>query len=115
MAAMLMYTATIAAQPFVVVIDPGHGGKDYGAIGSKTNEKTVVLAVGRLLGKKIADKYSSKEVKVVYTRDNDYFVTLQGRADIANKAKGDLFISIHANSVDKRNRNRKTVNGTSVY
>jgi len=105
----------ISAAPFVVVIDPGHGGKDFGAIGAKTNEKTIVLAVGRLLGKKISQAFGRDDVKVIFTRDNDTFVTLQGRADIANKAKGDLFISIHANSVDKRNRNRKQINGTSVY
>lgn len=104
-----------SASPFVVVIDPGHGGKDHGAIGSRTNEKSIVLAVGKLLGEKIGKAYGKDEVKVVYTRDGDYFVTLQGRADIANKAKGDLFISIHANSVDRRNRNRKKINGTSVY
>lgn len=110
-------TPTHAAdsRPFVVVIDPGHGGKDYGAIGERTNEKAIVLDVGLLLGKMISKAYKATEVKVVYTRNRDYFVELQERANIANRAKGDLFISIHANSVDKRNRNRKHVNGTSVY
>ncbi len=103
------------SRPFVVVIDPGHGGKDYGAIGERTNEKTIVLDVSLRLGKMIGKAYKASEVKVVYTRDRDYFVELQERANIANRAKGDLFISIHANSVDKRNRNRKHVNGTSVY
>ncbi len=114
-ATVILYALPVSAAPFVVVIDPGHGGKDFGAIGAKTNEKTIVLAVGRLLGKKISQAFGSDDVKIVFTRDNDTFVTLQGRADIANKAKGDLFISIHANSVDKRNRNRKQINGTSVY
>ena len=110
-----MTTTVAMARPFVVVIDPGHGGKDFGAIGGKTNEKSIVLSVGKLLGQKIGKAFGKDDVEVIFTRDGDYFVTLQGRADIANKAKGDLFISIHANSVDKRNKNRKTVNGTSVY
>lgn len=110
-----MTTTVAMARPFVVVIDPGHGGKDFGAIGGKTNEKSIVLSVGKLLGQKIGKAFGKDEVEVVFTRDGDYFVTLQGRADIANKAKGDLFISIHANSVDKRNKKRKTINGTSVY
>lgn len=112
---ILAVPVLVAADPFVVVIDPGHGGKDFGARGARTAEKDVVLAVGKLLGQKISKAFPAKDVKVVYTRDADFFVTLQGRADIANKAKGNLFISIHANSVDKKNRNRRTINGTSVY
>ncbi|MDE6682873.1 MAG: N-acetylmuramoyl-L-alanine amidase, partial [Muribaculaceae bacterium] len=54
-------------------------------------------------------------IKVVMTRSNDTFVTLQGRADIANRNRADLFISIHTNSVDAKNPNRKSVSGTSVY
>lgn len=104
-----------AEAPFVVVIDPGHGGKDFGARGVKAAEKDIVLSVGKILGDKIASHYPKDKVKVVFTRDTDHFVTLQGRADIANKAKGNLFISIHANSVDKRNKNRNSINGTSVY
>ncbi len=78
---------------------PRHGGKDHGAVGRKAKEKDIVLAVGKAFGRKIKDAYGrNDEVKVVYTRDDDTFVTLQGRADIANKAKGDLFVSIHANS-----------------
>ena len=56
-----------------------------------------------------------KSAQVVMTRKNDSYLTLQERADKANKAKGDLFISIHTNSVDKSNKNRKTVSGSSVY
>lgn len=56
-----------------------------------------------------------KHTKAVMTRDDDRFITLQQRADIANRAKGDLFISIHTNSVDKSNKNRKSVAGSSVY
>ncbi len=98
---------------FVVVIDPGHGGKDVGANDNGVNEKDINLGVALKLGQKIKEKM--KDVKVVYTRDNDSFVSLQGRADKANKAKGNLFISIHTNSVDKKNPNRKTVAGASTY
>lgn len=109
-------TVRASAREFVVVIDPGHGGKDHGAVGRKAKEKDIVLAVGKAFGRKIKDAYGrNDEVKVVYTRDDDTFVTLQGRADIANKAKGDLFVSIHANSVDKRTRGRDKIHGASVY
>lgn len=103
------------ARPFVVVIDPGHGGKDYGAIGASTNEKTINLNVGNKLAGKIKAKYGEDEVKVVMTRSTDKFIPLDGRAAIANNAKGDLFISIHCNSLDKRNKNRNTTSGTEVY
>ncbi len=79
-----------------VVIDPGHGGKDPGAIGiHKVKEKDVVLAVSLKLGKLITEKYP--DVKVIYTRSTDDFIGLAERASIANKAKADLFISIHSN------------------
>ncbi|MDE5657819.1 MAG: N-acetylmuramoyl-L-alanine amidase [Muribaculaceae bacterium] len=103
------------AKPFVVVIDPGHGGKDYGAIGAVTNEKTINLNVAKKLGEKIRKNYGEDEVKVVYTRDKDVFIALNDRARIANEAKGDLFISIHVNSVDKKNKRRATIAGTEVY
>ncbi len=98
---------------FVLVIDPGHGGKDFGAIDNNVKEKDINLGVA----KKLADKVKKrlKNVKVVMTRDNDTFISLQERADIANKNKGNLFLSIHTNSVDKSNPNRKSVSGASVY
>lgn len=99
---------------FTVVIDPGHGGHDVGCKGAVTNEKTIVLKVAKTLGQKIKNKYGDK-VKVVYTRDTDRYLTLQQRADKANGVRGDLFISIHVNSVDKKSRNRRTVHGASVY
>ena len=75
-----------------VVIDPGHGGKDPGAIGAKKNmEKTVVLNVSLMLGDLI--KKNFPDVKVVYTRDNDRFIGLARRAKIANEIGADLFIS----------------------
>lgn len=97
---------------FVVVLDPGHGGKDHGAPGLKTNEKTINLDVA----KKVRDLLKGhKGIKVVMTRDTDRFVELQERASIANKHDGDLFVSIHVNSVAKSNKRRKTISGASVY
>lgn len=98
---------------FVLIIDPGHGGKDVGASGVKTYEKNVNLAVALKFGELV--KKRMKDVEVVYTRKSDKFVPLQERAKIANAAKGNLFISIHTNSLDKRNKNRKTIKGTATY
>lgn len=109
----LLPVSRLSAKDFVVVIDAGHGGHDYGAIGKKTNEKSINLGVALKLGKMI--KKNMDDVKVVYTRDGDYFKELQERAEIANKAHGDLFISIHTNSVDKKNKRRTTIKGTATY
>ena len=80
-----------------IVIDPGHGGKDPGAIGpGKTNEKDVALAVALKLGEYIKNNFP--DVNIIYTRTTDVFVELHERADMANKAKADLFIAIHCNS-----------------
>lgn len=84
----------------VIVIDAGHGGKDPGAVGKITYEKKVTLGVALKLGAMI--KKELPYVKIVYTRDDDTFVELDNRGHIANKAEGDLFISIHCNSVEKR-------------
>ena len=83
----------------VVVIDPGHGGKDPGALGKTraTDEKHVVLSVAKKLGNKIQATYP--DVKVVYTRSSDVFLELKERANVAKRNKADLFISIHCNSV----------------
>ncbi len=80
-----------------VVIDAGHGGKDPGAIGKTAKEKDIVLNVALKLGKYIEE--NMKDVKVVYTRKKDVFVPLNKRAEIANKNKADLFVSIHANAI----------------
>ncbi|MCH5225274.1 MAG: N-acetylmuramoyl-L-alanine amidase [Muribaculaceae bacterium] len=98
---------------FTVVIDAGHGGKDIGASDNGVMEKNINLKVAKQLEALIKKKL--KNTSVVMTREGDSYLTLQQRADKANKARGDLFISIHTNSVDKRNRNRKTVAGSSVY
>ncbi len=80
-----------------VVIDAGHGGKDPGAHGKFAKEKDVVLAVALKLGNYI-EKYLP-DVEVIYTRKTDVFVPLKERAEIANRANADLFISIHANYI----------------
>ncbi len=98
---------------FTVVIDAGHGGKDTGAVDNGVKEKDINLGVAQALAQKIRKKM--KNVKVVMTRDNDTFISLQQRADKANSAKADLFISIHTNSVDASNKNRRSVAGASVY
>lgn len=82
----------------VVVIDPGHGGKDPGAVGKTAKEKDIVLSVALKLGNLIKKNYPN--VKVLYTRDKDVFVELSERANVANRNNADLFISIHVNSVD---------------
>ncbi|MFL2585767.1 MAG: N-acetylmuramoyl-L-alanine amidase [Parvicellaceae bacterium] len=87
-----------------IVIDPGHGGKDPGAISPNKNyEKTVVLKVSLLLGDLIKKAYP--EVEVIYTRDDDRFIGLAKRAKIANEIGADLFISVHANAVDNSSAN----------
>lgn len=101
------------ATEYTVVIDAGHGGKDVGALGKKVKEKDVNLSVALKLGEMITSKM--KDVNVVYTRNSDKYLTLQERAQIANKVKGNLFISIHCNSIDKKNKNRKTIKGASTY
>ena len=83
----------------IIVIDPGHGGKDPGCQGVTHKEKDISLAVALKLGKFIEEHM--KDVKVIYTRTTDVFVELEDRAQIANKAKADLFISIHCNAAGK--------------
>ncbi len=79
-----------------VVIDAGHGGKDCGALGKVSQEKDIVLPVALQVGQYITD--SIQGVNVIYTRKTDEYLTLNERAEIANKSSADLFISIHANS-----------------
>jgi len=101
---MLMSATCITAQTQesasyhlkTIVIDPGHGGKDPGCLKGTVYEKNIVLSVALKLGKMIQD--SLPGVHVVYTRSDDTFVELSTRAEIANRNKADLFISIHINA-----------------
>lgn len=89
-----------AGPKFVVVIDPGHGGRDGGAVRGSYREKDINLGVALALGQLI--EKNNNDVKVVYTRKTDIFIPLDRRAEIANKAKANLFISIHTNSTAQR-------------
>ncbi|MCM1522016.1 MAG: N-acetylmuramoyl-L-alanine amidase [Muribaculaceae bacterium] len=110
---LLLPVQNAGAKDFVVVLDPGHGGKDAGALGLRSNEKTINLTVA----KKLKDLIESnmKDAKVEMTRSNDTFVKLQGRADFANTRKADVFISIHANSLGYKTPGRDRVHGAAVY
>lgn len=103
-------SATANNRRFTVVIDAGHGGNDPGAIGKNGKEKNINLNVALKLGRLIES--GSPSTRVVYTRQTDVFVPLHRRAEIANNAKADLFISIHTNSVASRN---SQVKGTETY
>ncbi|MTJ18575.1 N-acetylmuramoyl-L-alanine amidase [Dolichospermum sp. UHCC 0299] len=93
----------------VVIIDPGHGGKDSGAIGiGGVLEKDVILPIG----KRIAEILERNGIQVIMTRDSDYFVTLPGRVTMAQRANADVFVSIHANSAGA---NRPEVSGLETY
>ena len=102
-----------AGKEYVVMIDPGHGAHDAGALGAKTTEKAINLAVGLKLAKLV--KEGMPDAKVIMTRDDDTFVTLNDRAKMANRLHADVFISIHANSVDKKSPSRSTIRGAAVY
>jgi N-acetylmuramoyl-L-alanine amidase len=92
----------------VIVIDAGHGGKDPGALGSRSREKDVTLAIALKTGEYI--QQNIKNVTVIFTRKDDSTVDLRDRPKIANKANADLFISIHANWASSKN-----VKGAETY
>jgi N-acetylmuramoyl-L-alanine amidase len=104
-------TPQIGAHPkrdIIVVVDPGHGGKDPGAVGAKgEREKDVVLSIAQLLAKRLK-KEKGFDVKLV--RNDDFFVPLRKRVEIARQHKADIFISVHADAAP-----RLTASGASVY
>ncbi|WP_019507980.1 N-acetylmuramoyl-L-alanine amidase [Pleurocapsa sp. PCC 7319] len=92
-----------------IIIDPGHGGKDPGTIGiGGFREKDVVLPISL----DVAEILRKQGIEVIMTRDSDYFISLQGRTDLANDRNADLFVSIHANAI---NLSRPDVNGLETY
>ncbi len=98
------------ARPFIIAIDPGHGGKDPGAIGKRgVREKNVTLAISQALARYIN---SNSKFRAVLTRNKDSYITLDGRSEIARKKKADLLISIHADSVASGS---STARGASVW
>lgn len=102
-------TSHLWGKDFVVVIDAGHGGHDPGAIGKIAKEKHINLNVALKVGNLI--KRNCDDVKVIYTRSKDVFIPLARRAEIANSAKADLFISIHTNAL----ANNRTAKGASTW
>ncbi len=106
---VLALTASVNNNKFVLVIDAGHGGKDPGAIGRFSREKNINLSVAKKFGQLV--EQNCPDVKVIYTRKSDIFVPLDKRADIANKANADLFISIHTNAMP----GRKIARGAETY
>ncbi|MCU7246349.1 N-acetylmuramoyl-L-alanine amidase [Pseudomonas koreensis] len=99
---------THAKRDIIVVVDPGHGGKDPGAVGAKgEREKDVVLSIAQLLARRLK-REKGFDVKLV--RNDDFFVPLRKRVDIARQHKADMFISVHADAAP-----RLTASGASVY
>lgn len=106
-----VFVAMMAANndKFTLVIDPGHGGKDAGALGAKSKEKNINLNVALAFGRYV--ERNCPDVKVIYTRKTDVFIPLNERANIANRNKADLFISVHTNALP----NGKVARGFEVY
>lgn len=105
-----LFTSILTSQnesdKFVVVLDAGHGGHDSGNLGSGYKEKDIALNIVKEVGK-VLEKNS--DIKVIYTRKKDVFVTLRGRAKIANDADADLFVSVHCNA------HNSSANGTETF
>jgi N-acetylmuramoyl-L-alanine amidase len=91
----------------LVVVDPGHGAKDPGALGKISNEATIVLSVSQKISKLLEE---DPDIDVVMTRSDNTFLTLNERVEIANDARADMFLSVHANAI-----NRSSVGGTETF
>ena len=97
-----------SGRDIIVAVDPGHGGQDPGAIGPRgTEEKSVTLAIARLLAHQIDEQ---RGMRAILTRNSDIFIPLRDRMVIARRAKADLFVSIHADCITNRQ-----ISGASVY
>jgi len=101
---------TDAAKTFKIVIDPGHGGKDWGTRGKNTKEKDVALKVSLIVGRYLEDLMEN--VEVIYTRKTDEYSHPKVRAIMANKLEADLFVSIHANAMPAGNEH---ISGTETF
>lgn len=105
----LATTAAAANRNFTLCIDPGHGGKDAGAPGTISKEKNINLSVALAFGRYVEN--NCPDVNVVYTRKTDVFIPLYERAEIANRKKADLFISVHTNAL----KGNHTMRGFETY
>lgn len=106
---MFAFPSMAANKKFTLVIDPGHGGKDQGAVGAYTKEKDLTLKFGLAFGQLV--ERNCPDVKVIYTRKTDVFIPLNTRAEIANRNKSDLFVSIHINALP----NGRIASGVQTY
>lgn len=111
---MLLFGILVAAtgagkKTFTLVIDPGHGGHDSGAVGAMSKEKNINLNVALAFGRLV--EANCPDVNVIYTRKTDVFIPLGERANIANRNKADLFISVHTNALPKG----RVARGFEVY
>ena len=111
---MLLFGILVVAtgagkKTFTLVIDPGHGGHDSGAVGAMSKEKNINLNVALAFGRLV--EANCPDVNVIYTRKTDVFIPLGERANIANRNKADLFISVHTNALPKG----RVARGFEVY
>ena len=95
----------------IIVLDPGHGGKDCGAQALRVCEKTITLAISKLAKKTL----ESRGYKVYMTRDSDKYISLTNRTKFANNKEADIFVSIHANSLPKTSKNYDSTSGIETY